>query len=74
MLHFYLVYKFQKISKEITKEKAIGAVNNLPDEFDVEQLIEKMIFIQQVEEGLEQSKKRQVVSFEDAKNSMKKWL
>lgn len=58
----------------MTKEKAIDTINNLPDKFDVEELIERLIFIQQVEEGLEQSKKRQVVSFEDAKNRMNKWL
>jgi hypothetical protein len=54
----------------MTKATAIDTINNLPDKFDVEELIEKLIFIQQVEEGLEQSKKRQVVSFEDAKNRM----
>ncbi len=58
----------------MTKEKAIDTINNLPDKFDVEELIERLIFIQQVEEGLEQSKKRQVVNFEDAKNRMNKWL
>ncbi len=58
----------------MTKATAIDIINNLPDKFDVEELIEKLIFIQQVEEGLEQSKKRQVVSFEDAKNRMNKWL
>lgn len=58
----------------MTKEKAIDTINNLPDKFDVEELIERLIFIQQVEEGLEQSKKRQVVNFEDAKNKMNKWL
>jgi hypothetical protein len=58
----------------MTKEKAIGTIKDLPEKFDVEELIERLIFIQQVEEGLEQSKKRQVVSFEDAKNRMNKWL
>ncbi len=55
----------------MTKEKAIGTIKDLPDTFDVESLIERLIFIQQVEEGLEQSKNRQVVSFEDAKNTQK---
>ncbi|MDZ7935543.1 MAG: hypothetical protein U5M51_11430 [Emticicia sp.] len=58
----------------MTKEKAIDTINDLPDKFDVDTLIERLIFIEQVEEGLEQSKKRQVVSFEDAKNKMNKWL
>lgn len=58
----------------MTKATAIDTINNLPDKFDVEELIEKLIFIEQVEEGLEQSKKRQVVNFEDAKNRMNKWL
>ena len=47
---------------------------DFPEKFDVEELIEKLIFIQQVEEGLEQSKNRQVVTMEEAKNRMSKWL
>lgn len=58
----------------MTKEKVIGTVQNMPDEFDIEELIEKLIFIQQVEEGLEQSKARKIVSMDDAKNRFSKWL
>ena len=58
----------------MTREKALGTIMDFPEKFDVEELIEKLIFIQQVEEGLEQSKNRQVVTMEEAKNRMSKWL
>ena len=56
------------------RKKVLDAVLEMPQEFEVETLIEKLLFIEAVEEGLEESKKGQVVSFEDAKLKLGKWL
>ena len=58
----------------MTKEKVIGTLKSLPNEFDVEELIEKLIFLQQVDEGLRQSKNQEVISLDEAKMKMSKWL
>ena len=46
----------------MTKEKVLVALKELPERFDVEGLIERLIFLQQIDEGLAQSDSNQVVS------------
>ncbi len=57
----------------ITKNKIIETLNLLPDSFELEVLIERLIFIQKVEKGLLQSNLREVYSTLEAKELLKKW-
>lgn len=57
------------------RETAIETINELPKEFDLEELFEKLLFIEKVEKGLEQSEKGNTVSHEKVvKHFQKKWL
>jgi len=58
------------ISREIVKK----SIENLPNEFSIDDLIEKLIFIEKVEEGRKQSREGKVVSHEEAKEIISKWL
>jgi hypothetical protein len=58
----------------MNRNKALDTVLEMPQEFEVEDLITKLLFIQSVEEGLEQSKLGNVISFEEAKQKLSKWL
>jgi hypothetical protein len=58
----------------MNRNKALDTVLEMPQEFEVEDLITKLLFIQSVEEGLEQSKSGNVVSLEEAKQKLGKWL
>lgn len=58
----------------MNRNKAVETVLEMPQEFEVEDLIEKLLFIQSVEEGLEQSKAGKVISMDDAKQRLSKWL
>ena len=58
----------------MTKNQVVDSLKNFPEKFSVEQLIEKLIFIEKVEEGLSQSKNNETVSMEDAKKRLHKWL
>jgi predicted transcriptional regulator len=49
----------------LTKETTIKAINDLPEQFDLDILIEKLIFIDKVDKGLEQSTNGNVVSHEE---------
>ena len=50
------------------------ALKELPEKFDVEELIERLIFLQQIDEGLFQSDNNQVISLSEAKKALSKWL
>lgn len=58
----------------LTKEKVIKTVSNLPDNFSLDELIDKLIFIEKVQKGLEDSLADKVYSKEDATKRLSKWL
>lgn len=54
----------------MTKETTIKAINDFPEQFDLDILIEKLIFIDKVDKGLEQSTNGNVVSHEEVKKML----
>ena len=58
----------------MNRNKVVDTVLEMPQEFEVEDLIEKLLFIQSVEEGLEQSRTGKVISIDVAKQRLSKWL
>jgi hypothetical protein len=63
----------QKKKAMLTKEKVNKTINNLPDKFTIDELIDRLIFMEKIEEGLQQSEERKVVSNEDLKIIIDKW-
>ena len=57
----------------LTKDRLRQSINKLPDTFTIDELIDQLIFIEKVEEGLEQSKERKVLSNENVKEIIEKW-
>ena len=57
----------------LTKEKVSKSINNLPDSFTIDELIDQLIFMEKVEEGFQQSETGKVVSNEDVKLMIDKW-
>ncbi len=58
----------------MTKEQVIISVHELPEFFEPEQLIERIIALQKMEEGLEQIDKGEVVTVEQARQCLSPWL
>ncbi len=57
----------------LTKEKLNRTINSLPDSFTIDELIDKLIFMEKVEEGYHQSEEGKVVTNEDVKLMIDKW-
>lgn len=57
----------------LTKDKLQKTIQNLPESFTIDDLIDQLIFIEKVEEGLKQSEKGNVMSNEDVKSIIDKW-
>ena len=55
------------------REKALDTIKELPPEFELEELIEKLVFIEKVEEGLKQLEDEKTVSHEKVKERVTKW-
>ncbi|MFK7903676.1 MAG: hypothetical protein AB8B69_01055 [Chitinophagales bacterium] len=58
----------------LTKSKLMLVADSLPSEFSIDDLLEKLIVIQKIEEGMEQSANKEILSTKEAKKRMGKWL
>ncbi len=54
----------------ITKEKVIDSLKNMPDRFSIDELIDRLLFIEKVEKGLAQSEKGEVFNQEQAREML----
>ncbi|MBV6642698.1 MAG: hypothetical protein KI791_18410 [Cyclobacteriaceae bacterium] len=55
------------------KHKVLETVQLMPDDFNLDELIEKVIFIEKVEQGIKQGEEGKVVSHDQVKDMVKKW-
>ena len=55
------------------REKVLDTIKEFPQEFELEDLIEKLIFIEKVEQGIDQLDEGKTVSHETVKEIVKKW-
>ncbi|HEX9956946.1 MAG TPA: hypothetical protein VGA96_06815 [Fibrella sp.] len=57
----------------MTKEKVLDSLATMPDEFPLEDLLERLVFVQKVEEGLKQSEHGETVPIDEVKQRLRKW-
>ncbi len=59
--------------KYMKRDKVIESIKELPQEFELETLIERLIFIDKVEQGLKQIEDGKIISHEQVIEIAKKW-
>lgn len=55
------------------RDKAIETVREFPQEFELEDLIERLVFVEKVEKGLQQVQQGKTIPHEQVKEMTKKW-
>jgi hypothetical protein len=55
------------------RAKAINTIKDFPSEFELDTLLEKLVFIDKVEKGLKQAKEGKTTSHQKVKELVKKW-
>lgn len=58
----------------LTKEKVLEAITDLPETFSIDDLVDRLIVLDKIERGLLEVKEGKVISHQDAKEKMNKWL
>jgi predicted transcriptional regulator len=58
----------------MNRTTAIKTIEKLPSDFSIDELFEKLLFVQKVEEGIKDADKGKVFSTSEAKKKLKKWL
>ena len=57
----------------ITKEQLLKSIADMPEQINIDVLLDKVLLLQKIEAGLAQSEKRQVISTEELKKEVSKW-
>lgn len=58
----------------LTKEKVKKTIERLPDNFTVDQVIEELIVLNKIEEGLKDIEEGRVFTTDQVKQELKAWL
>ncbi len=54
------------------KHKVLETLDQLPEEFNLEELVEKLLFIEKVEKGIQDADQGRTMTLLEAKNKLKK--
>jgi predicted transcriptional regulator len=57
----------------LSKAQLQKSIETLPDSFSIDELIEKLLLIQKIEEGVAESKSGKTISHEDVLSIIQKW-
>ena len=63
-----------KIKGMLEKEKVLEVVNQLANQFSLDELLDRLIFLNKVEEGLADLKEGRVLKEAEARERLAKWL
>ncbi len=58
----------------LTKEKVRELVNHMPDTFSIDDLVEKVILLQKIEQAKQQIKNGEFYEWDDVKKEMDSWF
>jgi len=58
----------------ITKEKLKKHIDDFPDEISIEEVIERLIFIEKLEKRLQESDKNETIDEDQLKNEIQQWF
>jgi hypothetical protein len=74
LVQIFLSYILQNQFKMITKEPLIETIKQLPPEFSVDEVINKIVLLEKINKGLQQSQKGKVTRDEDLDKKLPEWL
>jgi len=58
----------------ITKDKLKKHIENFPEEMSIDELIDRLVFVEKLENRISQSKNGETISDEELKIEMEKWF
>jgi len=58
----------------MNRDNVMTALKDLPKEFTFEELLDRLLLIEKIEKGIEESRQGKVYSTDEAREKLKKWL
>jgi predicted transcriptional regulator len=63
-----------KRSELLDKKKVLASIRNMPDKFSVDDVVERMMLLSAIEEGMADVKAGRTMTLDEAKKHFAKWL
>jgi predicted transcriptional regulator len=57
----------------MTKELLTTAIKNMPEEFHLDELFERLVFMEKVEKGLKDTEEGRTITHEEMKKRIDRW-
>ncbi len=58
----------------MTRQSVIQTISDMPNNFELEDLVERLVLVEKIEKGRDDVKNNKVYSHEEAKSKLGKWL
>jgi hypothetical protein len=58
----------------LTRDDVLKTIDDLPREFSFDEIIDKLLLLDKIDTGLDQSNNNETVSTEEARAQLSKWL
>lgn len=58
----------------LTKEKILTTIGQLPDNITIEEVIEELILLDKIEQGIKDGDEGRVFTSDEVKDRLKRWL
>ena len=72
---FSFLVSLQKYKTQmLTKDKVRKTIDRLPENFTVDQIVEELVILDKIEEGLKDIEEGRVFSTDQVKQELKTWL
>lgn len=55
------------------KQKVLESIEKLPENADIDEIMERVYFIHKIENGLKQSEKGELISHEEVQKKIEQW-
>ncbi len=68
-----ILLKLYNKSDDMRKSTVIESINGLPDEFSIDEIIERLIVLEKIEKGRQQIEDGKTVPHEQVSKIIKKW-
>lgn len=69
-----MVYLPETRQAMLTKEKLLDSIKDFPFEFSIDELVERLVFVQKVEQGIAEGERGETYSTGQLKEKLSKWL
>ncbi len=63
-----------KRSELLDKKKVLASIRSMPDKFSVDDIVERMMLLSAIEEGMADVKAGRTLTLDEAKKHFAKWL